>query len=441
MNYFELMNDFIDGSLLADKEEELFLALSSSEELRYQMKQLVALNSVTKNKQMVSAPSGAATAALFARLGVEDPDAPGNQQPDTPKPVGFIHKYGQSIISSIVSVAASFILFMLVFGNDGDGRQAIPVNKNIASTEQPAANNQHSVHRDKSLSSADSEKSVEKSITAAKNDNNEKVRTVVKYKYIYVDRNETNKEIESDAVISDEPAENKNMNRNIANIDKINESQIISFNNIRTNPDTDFTMPDLQNNSDLELPDKMNGSISDIVLLENQQDNDMPSDFTLEIRGNTDWLMPNPTVEPQKKATFSNNSVTGLYRFAHTGLLDGDLYLGADLRQENFFQKFTGFDNNGIKNIYEQQPNFTSYDAVFRYVNRSLPLVNPFLQASLGGNKAGYIARGMAGLLITPYSNINFVIGLEYSNLIYKHEANRFESGKIGLNYGVTFNF
>ena len=158
------------------------------------------------------------------------------------------------------------------------------------------------------------------------------------------------------------------------------------------------------------------------------------SGFTLEIRGSQDWLMKSTNISSSTYPKFNNMAVSSLYSIAD------NFQAGIDIRQENFFQEFTGYDEINEKTYsIQQQPNFTSAGLALRYTwngTGTIPVINQF---TIGGTNVGIIGRFMLGTCYSPYSNISFVLGLEYSILRYYHLDEYFVSPKIGFNYGVSF--
>jgi hypothetical protein len=164
------------------------------------------------------------------------------------------------------------------------------------------------------------------------------------------------------------------------------------------------------------------------------RDIDLTNNFSVEVRGSQDWLMNSSNITPATFPKFNNMAVTAMYA------LSDDFQAGIDIRQENFYQEFTGYDevNHKIYNI-QQQPNFTSAGIALRYTwNKDgwLPVIN---QLTMGGTNAGMIGRFMLGTQYSPYHNITFMLGVEYSILRYFHQDQYFASPKVGLNYGVSF--
>jgi hypothetical protein len=98
-------------------------------------------------------------------------------------------------------------------------------------------------------------------------------------------------------------------------------------------------------------------------------------------------------------------------------------------------------DEHGIINNYFQQPNFVTYGGILRYQYEALDWLYPLGQLTLGGNKAGFVYRGMLGFEISPYEKIGFIMGFEYNGMIFKHLDEQFKANKYGFIYGVSLKF
>jgi hypothetical protein len=157
--------------------------------------------------------------------------------------------------------------------------------------------------------------------------------------------------------------------------------------------------------------------------------------FEIEFKGSQYLMTEEPTISPSVIAPFNNSGLAAYYN------LSDKFAIGAEIRQETFFQVYNGYDEYGQYTIYEQQPNFTSYGLILRY---SMPYYGkflPYVQLNAGGNKVGALGRLMIGTKYKLYDDISFSLGLEYSNLFYNYQSGRFNASKFGLNYSIFYNF
>jgi hypothetical protein len=157
--------------------------------------------------------------------------------------------------------------------------------------------------------------------------------------------------------------------------------------------------------------------------------------LNLVIKGKTNWNIPRETISPYSLANFNNTSI-GLYYE-----LTEKLGIGLEVSQETFFVKYQGKESNGRNYEYQQQPNFTSSCLNIGY--KWLKEDNIFLSSkiSAGLNSYGAIGRMSAEISYSPYANISFPIGIEYSDMIFKHQNRYFNSTKLGIYYGLSYKF
>jgi hypothetical protein len=157
--------------------------------------------------------------------------------------------------------------------------------------------------------------------------------------------------------------------------------------------------------------------------------------ISFEVKGNGYWTIPAPDVPLYDAPVFANMQLSGLYSFGEK------FKAGIDFRQESFYQHFRGTNEIGEEFEYKQYPNYYTISLMGRYSFWSNQMIGTFAQATLGGTATGAVGRLMLGLELSPYSNLSFLLGIESSMLVYQHQNNIFTSPKIGLSYGVAFNF
>ena len=70
MSYSDTMLDFVNGCLESSKESELFLALSSDEDLRVELKQVLALKGTIQDNRSYFEPPVESTEKIFSKIGL-----------------------------------------------------------------------------------------------------------------------------------------------------------------------------------------------------------------------------------------------------------------------------------------------------------------------------------------------------------------------------------
>jgi hypothetical protein len=394
MDHTKTIHEFLDGSLETLGEEEFFLQLSNNEEMRSELKQQLAMKDAIKSDTKAFSPSAAATLGIFSTLGFASPIAA--QAAGIPlgtKVKNFFAQYKQGFVGGIMSATATVaVIFWLFNPVENIAEKSLPIKgEDYAGMEAASESLQLSVP-----------KVVSRSVETGKPE--------VIVKYVYVPK-------ESAPLTQEETIVEKNQSyRDVADV-------------TYSHPLDKPQQPALNYDNTPSLSEKE--SIYQNYLIGNT---DLNTGFSLEVRGSQDWLMNSSNVTPATFPKFNNMAVTAMYA------LTDNFQAGIDIRQENFYQEFTGYDeiNKRVYNI-QQQPNFTSAGIALRYTwNKDgwIPITN---QLTVAGTNAGLIGRFMLGTQYSPYNNISFMLGLEYSILRYFHQDQYFASPKIGLNYGVSF--
>jgi len=394
MDYTKTIHDFLDGSLESLGEEEFFLQLSNNEDLRSELKQQLAMKDAIKSDTKAFTPSAASTMAILSALGFATPiAAAATQIPFATKLKNVIGQYKQGIVGGIMSAAATVAIVFWLFN---------PMSNSLDNPLPIKGENYAG------MQAAQEELELSIPIVVSKSLENPKPEVVIKYVYLPTET----PPVANDIVIPISSRTNSDIAR-ITYAGHIAKP-------LQANLSTDIA-PSFDNEDNI-YQNFLSNSI------------DLHNDFSLEVRGAQDWLMNSTNITPAAFPKFNNMAITAMYS------ISDDFQAGIDIRQENFFQEFNGYDevNQKIYNI-QQQPNFTSAGIALRYTwNKDswLPVIN---QVAVGGTNAGMIGRFMLGTQYSPYHNITFMLGLEYSILRYFHQDQYFASPKVGLNYGVSF--
>jgi hypothetical protein len=116
--------------------------------------------------------------------------------------------------------------------------------------------------------------------------------------------------------------------------------------------------------------------------------------------------------------------------------------IGIEGGREPFSQHFFGYEN-GVRVRYEQNPLAYWATAVYQFTGAPLlPHVHPFAQLQAGGViDLGPLARATLGLKFKPFDRIAVIVGAEGSVLMYRFQNNWFNTNKLGMTYGVSYEF
>lgn len=162
-------------------------------------------------------------------------------------------------------------------------------------------------------------------------------------------------------------------------------------------------------------------------------DSDKKVSFEIEVKELVNWNIPEETIAPSSINKFNNINLALFFK------LNDNLAVGTDIRQETFFVKYQGRENNGRDYEYEQQPNFTTLSLAAKYNYDFDNNIGLRGQSAIGVNNFGIVSRIAAGISYNPYKNISFIFGVEYSTLFFVHQNLTFNTGKAGLFYGISY--
>ncbi len=377
MDNYDILNQYIDGELSREAEKDFFLRIAGDDNMHGRLRNISAMRSSIQSNSASMAPPVESTAAVFSALGFNPPAS-------TSAPFPFLRSHWQKGAMSILTL---IIIYLLFFGNANN----IGISDGSDNISGPTVENTTQKSSIPMIDSRDNEESAQ---------TEPEIRTVVKYVYVQVP-------VEKD--------------------DETNEyiPEIVNGK---------FKHTLLHTSSYPTGPEGL-GFVNGPGYNDMFSGIDLPLDpigLDIEFRGAQNVHFPGASVNPAETALFNNYALTTLYN------VGAGFKVGLDLRNENFFQQYGGMDELGRYVSYEQQPNLTSLSLVIRYSYKYSEVLFPFAQIAGGGNKGGYLMRGMAGLEYAPYTNLGFVIGLEYSNFGFSYQGDNYYSNKMGLHYGVN---
>jgi hypothetical protein len=403
MEKFDLYSDYLDGNLNDAQEKELLYELSSSDELRAEFRQLIAVNRSGSQIAKGYFVPDSSTSKIFAGVGIA---ATGT----TTGAIGLLHvlKSSPVFMPAAVSIITAICIFAFAdiagykFVRDDVALNNIPVMSSEAGNNSMQGRNL-----------ADEIKSIESKNNSIQNNNDYAVNSVIKH----------------------------NFNNDLAGI--WNHSDIIE-NEINLN--NEENLYNLRNSEidyssqNYNLSNRRTESINHNINSAHYQpftfdigDSDNP--LSIEVRNSQYWNIPAATITPSRFADFHNMAIDMKYNFKN------GISVGADVRRETFFQKFDFVDELNQYTIIEQQPNFTTLSLNLAYNFDTGGSVIPFAQVSVGGNVVGAVSRLMAGASYRISDNFMLNISGEYSNMTYSYKSSIFNSPKFGFNYGISYKF
>lgn len=383
---YQIIYEFVDGELPAEQESELFAMLATDQEARNELKSILAIKEAVRSDSVAFVPPLKSTQRIFTSLGFSAPAAVA-----TTASISKIAQIGKwiaaqykFIATGVASAVASALIMLLLLPQNQQVEKFSTNSKTLISEAKPA---QSQISTDNTLSQPE-------------------LKEKVVYKYIVVEKT---------ANLQSNNALNANKMINISTpTQAITKPQVNLANNIPSN----FSL------NVVKLPE-----ITELV-----GNND--KNLSFEIKGLSYSSDIKERVNPSQKQSFNNTSFALIYKFSP------ELSFGIDYCRENFYQKFSGYENNQLYQ-YEQNPNFETFSLLGRYSPNfaDFDIGRIFVQASLGGNKVGYVGRVTIGAEIPVSNRYGLTVGYNLSNMYYEHQNKWFSSSKRGVELGARINF
>lgn len=452
MEKFEMLYDYAEGTLDISKEEGLFADLAVDAEMRNEFRQLITLNSAVKNNRLLFLNDPVSKTRLMAGLGLGAGAGVATQ-------TGFFSGIFGSLKTSYIIVSLLSCLIsgagVYYFAGGKGGGDTRKTSVNVASRENSGKREVPQV------SSYETSASSPVNTNSSVNNNTHDSRTIIKY-IIVKDRDGDSgakgagiaKGISPGSGQSTDEAEKSSLRDEVAEMaaraekEKTIMMMPISRSELERMAEMngyDFSVSGNGNKKEESAygrPQRLSGSAGRNALQATLPYAPLPpldyaspgrrGALSLEWKMNESWHMPQATISPFDLSKFNNNSLSLVYKF-------NDVFaLGAEVRQETFFQQFSGTTAEG-KFLYEQQPNLTTYGLLGRTNLGSLWGFQPFGQVFLGSTSVGAVVRFGGGFQYGMTEEFALVLGAEYSRLFYEFGQNNFVSAKYGFNYGIRY--
>lgn len=421
MDYSTLLLEFIDGTLEHADEQALFNALSSNEELRGELKHLLAISSSVRNDEAAFIPQTASTQRIFAELGFTPP---------LPVPTASVsttasHSMATAIASGsgstasllrrLLPTAGSAVLASLATAGIVFSVLRSPDTPSIAETPKAAVHHPFLPSRTATLERILAHH-YETGGTMAQTQSEQRLQTegtreIVRYVYVPQTPQQTTTPHEQSTLPATIGAEES--------------APSIAF----SRPLAAHAPSSLAHGSANTMPtaQKLGGG-GLFSLPWHTEDN---SAFLVEISNTVSESFPNATVDPSSHSWLHNKSVTVLYP------LTDNQSIGVTFGQEPFFQRFEARNSAGRRYQYEQNPVLPWAGVAYRYSLPNLGVFSPFGQFMLGGTQVGALGRTLVGFTYSPSPTVQLMAGINGSLLYYPIQSTWYSSSKLGLTYGI----
>lgn len=410
MNELEYFEEFKNGTLSGDKSSEMFQLLAEDSEMRNSFQSYLFIANTMEKSIPSFAPSASQKANIFAKAGFDVP----TPEPtiNNSNPVKADPKFNRrELVKFAQGIAAGFILFAslaLYFYPQTQNNTHSFANHN-SKQSQIQSDNSSSIDNSTNMVNSKADDSKLSSMQSKQNSG---------LSFISISNlfdNCDNKEILDDKSVEDNGL-NTSLENKISRLEysdsRLNSTQFGSFSLTNNNLAFEQHYSPIAYSKDVET-----------------------SLYRIEFKNAINLNSQNTTALPKQLSPMNNLNLTVFYR------LYDDLELGLDIKQETFIATYTGIEADGKEYQYTQQPNFTNFGILARYSPINIENFKPFAQIGLGANKAGIIFKTGLGFQFPITHSLFFVTGLDYQLFNFKHNSQWFNSSKIGVHYGFTYQF
>jgi len=410
----EMLHLLMDGELDSTQETTLYNALASSDELKNQMREIIAIRESVRNDIEAFSPTSTATKAVFASVGLTPFETVPVQAPTIVQPVasyfsGLLSKMWAPVVSAIGASLITALLFM--------NYNKSAVNFNAANYYKDNVPVVSSYGNNTEKNTGNLSKNNIPKITNNVSNTNRKTNN-------QLSGSNSQPNITEPAIA--ENVNDANVNDNTNNIAEnhnlVGISQIVQSNNKMQG--TAFLGTNVQAPS---IPNTMN--------LSDTQSKELG--YSFQLRGISGASFPSANLIPESNSMLSNIGI-GLYTHLYKNMT-----IGMEIGQEPF--GLWVFENGDINHGWNGKNHQITWfgPSLKGLAYDRLPWLGygqPFYQFILGGTVIGPISKGIVGLQFNPYSGFGFQLGFESTILFYQYEGTWYTTKKLGITYGMFVN-
>lgn len=433
-DYTSLLYDFVDGSLEHQHEEMLFAEMSTNQELRNELKELLALNGALQSDVKAFVPPVESTMKIFNTLGYTAPIAAvtaatvaanagssGAISSFFAKAGTYIGGYIHALLSGVVITATSLAV---LFGTD-----TIQFSSDTQSVQSSAMASKQYIPQTQSPINTES------NTNTIQTDTRNTVKETVRYVYI---SSPTQQSSGNQAAVNQTSVNVENQASDIQNRAIQEESMIPSAQESAT-----VTTTETLAHSSAQSPTSTWGNITQVQVNDGPLSvpygmnnssylNTQPDQWTLQFRRLDMQTANNNDLMPQSSTFPFNGALTALYT------VSPDFAIGLEMGYERFAQTFESVNAQNRRIEVYQQPNLLTGGLALRYTPLRFDNITPYLQASAGFSQIGMVNRASVGFMYAPNQTLSFTLGIESSMLQYKEKNTSYSSFNYGLSYGLS---
>ncbi len=378
-----MINDFIDGMINPDDEDQLFSKLFYDKKFRGDFKQFIEIDRLPDHESFNGLVPENVTANVFDEIQIPIYQKPGLSG----KFIGFITNYKQGLLSSLAT--AAFMLLLLFNGNNTNTQQFVEsgtIVNNFQAIElknltPPAI----------SIAIPDEDMINENKISMIKSFEDEK----------------------SENVLSD--SDNDKSIPVIAS--SYQQKQFSSY-----HPNRVFEKPELHN-SGTDYSPYYNDFVHQSSFFDDGK-------LSIELSGQYADNFKRELVSYDKDSFFDNTIIGFRYK------LKENKFIGIEFRKENYYLDYQGKLNGRDYHFY-QNTDYWSYNAYFQAGLLQIGKFDFYSRLGIGANRIGGIGRVSAGIEYNHSAEYSMFFGFELNSLVYKQQNITFLSSKYGLYYGL----
>lgn len=499
------IQELFDGKIDPQQEDQLMMQIATNDEVRYEFKQLLAIETAVKKDFSAFTPPVAATEALFGKLGMNEFASPIPSQTN----LGFwsnIAKYKQAIFSSVASIALCALLFYifdwsrLSHSQFDDSSNQNTIVKNTNTNSNSSSNSSSDVNSSTSttlngpaknvayVSSLEVENQDLKNSNVSLNDkinilsskidklNAERLavhRSINKIKEQYNQQNSAKNNVQTS-----QQEENSNIIKQYASFnDKLErDNQNLSVENNRlkvellsqSNRQYDLEKQ-IQNENELKkqlieekekllsekiLSDKLlntTNTQSDPKQLNPDNSGQNTNASAIQIQPYTSNTNYGFELEMKSSQYYFKDNVQihpkEYQSFNNTAISLGykvfdEFLMSFDYRRENFYQTYL-YTKDQSEYKVEQYPNVNYYGLNLKYIPSFAKnaYFSPYLGVSSGFTSAGLVYRTYLGGEYAISQRYSILLDMEQATLNYKQDAISYSKSKYGVLFGVKYKF
>ncbi len=438
MNYYELLNQYLDGSLSEAEQQVFFSALADNSALRQEFNDEILVRTAVRERIIAEAPPADLTNAIFSAVGYS-----GNTvaTAGAATQTSGIIKIGGYLLTFIAGCVAIWLWNPRGSSND--------ISRNTAVTTTQYQNQQFNNNTTTAPMPPSPAASMNKHSNQQQPNNN--------YSNEYTQFAPIDSDIQLSRISKNNHSrlrlanseKQNNLSENLLSANADTPSNLMTINTVqtpqvnqeleqKTKQDILTTTPIVNLNSTEIVSKNTNTTPKQPEFVQREPITPAPSpnDFIFSIRS----LQSIPNTED-----IASNNTIGINNIAAALLykVNTNLALGLEGGREPFYQEFTHTTDSSTEFI-KQNPTLSWVGPVARFVMPSWgwnEIIYPFAQAGGGIAESGMYLYGSTGICIVPIDRVSMNIGVGYTRLQYTAYSNQYSTGKVGWSYSMNIHF